>query len=68
MESLLTRKTIVSSANADQISFIIDLMHGYDRSKLTDRETIMDESYFPNNPRNVLPIKAQRIFPDTKKN
>ena len=67
LESLLTKKTSVSSANADQISFIIDLMHGYDRGKLVDTETVMDESYFPNNPCNVLLIKAQRIILDTKK-
>ena len=30
----------INIANADQISFIIDLIHKYEESKLTDTETI----------------------------
>ena len=36
LEHLLRKKTTVDSVNTDQISFIINLMHGYDESKLTD--------------------------------
>ena len=43
-------------------------MHGYDRGKLIDTETIMDKSYSPSNPRNVFLIKTQKITLDTKKN
>ena len=46
LENLLTKKTKLNNANIDQISFIIDLMHGYDESKLIDIETIKDESFF----------------------
>ena len=64
LKNLLTKKTIIDRANADQISFIIDLMHGYDGSKLTDAEVIKDECYFYN----VFLRKAKRVFLDTKKN
>ena len=30
LKDLVTRKITINSANADQISVIIDLMHGYD--------------------------------------
>ena len=36
----------VNSANADQISFIIDLMHGYNESKLADIEAMKNELFF----------------------
>ena len=64
MENLLTKKTIINSANVDQISFIIDLVHGYDESKLTDIETIKDESFFYNS----FLTKAEKVFSDIKKN
>ena len=63
LKNLLTKKTIIGSANADQISFITDLMHGYDESKLTDVEVIKDEFYFYN----AFLTKAKRVFLDTKK-
>ena len=34
LENLVTKKITVNSANADQISFIINLMNGYNESKL----------------------------------
>ena len=34
MESLVTRKMSVDNANADQISFIVNSMHGYSDEKL----------------------------------
>ena len=43
LENLATKKTTVNSANADQIPFIINLMNGYDESKLTDIKEIKDE-------------------------
>ena len=42
MKDLVNRKMTINSANADQISFIIDLMHGYDEGKLIDIETKND--------------------------
>ena len=38
LEGLTTRKMTVNNANADQISFIINLMHGYDDWRFTDLE------------------------------
>ena len=35
LKDLVTRKRSIHSANAYKISFIIDLMHGYDEGKLT---------------------------------
>ena len=56
LEDLVTRKMIVNNANADQKSFVIDLMHGYDGSKLLDTEAI----------KTVL-TKAKKNFLDAKK-
>ena len=36
LKDLVTRKMTINSANANQISFIIDLKHGYDEGKLTE--------------------------------
>ena len=66
--SLLTNKASINSANVDQISFIIDLIHGYDRGKLIDTGTVMDISYSPSDLQHGLLTRAQRILLDTKKN
>ena len=42
LENLVTKKTTVSSANADQIYYKINLMNGYNESKLTDIKAIKD--------------------------
>ena len=63
LKNLVTRKMTINSANADQISFIIDLIHGYDESKLTDIETIKNEFFY-----NTVLIKAKNVFLDTKEN
>ena len=34
LENLVTKKTTINSSNANQTSFIIELMHGYDEGKL----------------------------------
>ena len=36
LEDLITRKMSINSANADQISFAINLMHGYNEQDLFD--------------------------------
>ena len=48
LKDLVTRKVTINSANADQISFIIDLMHRYDEGKLIDLETIKNEFFYKN--------------------
>ena len=45
LEDLVTRKMTVNSTNADQISFIINLMNGYNESKLIDIKAIKDEFF-----------------------
>ena len=62
LKNLVTRKMTINSANADQISFIINLMYGYDESKLTDIEVIKNEFFY-----NTVLIKARKFFLDTKK-
>ena len=62
MKGLVTRKMTINSANADQISSIIDLMHGYDDGKLIDIETIKNEFFYSS----VL-TKAKKVFSDIKK-
>ena len=64
LENVLAKKTSVDSANADQISFVTNLMRGYDESKLIDIETIKDIFYL----HNALLTKAERVFLRTKKN
>ena len=63
MENLVTRKMTVNSANADQISFIIDLMLGYKEGKLLDTEAMQNEFFY-----NTVLTKAKKVFLDTKKN
>ena len=41
LENLLSKKTTVDSANADQISFIINLIHGYNVRSF-DKKTLLD--------------------------
>ena len=62
LKDLGTRKMIINSANADQISFIIDLMDEYDESKLTDIETIKNEFLY-----NTILTKGKKVVLDTKK-
>ena len=63
LENLVTKKTTVNSANADQIFLITNLMNGYNESKLIDRKAIRDEFYY-----NTVLTKAKKVFSDTKKN
>ena len=62
LKNFVTRKMTRKSASADQTSFIIDLMHGYDESKLTDIEVIKNESFY-----NTVLTKPKKVFLDTKK-
>ena len=48
LEDLVTRKMTVNIANVDQISFIIDLIHGYNESKQVHMEAIRNESFYNN--------------------
>ena len=57
LEDLVPKKTTVNSANAHQISFIINLMNGYNESKLTDIKAIEDEFFY-----NTVLTKAKKIF------
>ena len=63
LENLVTKQTTVNSANSDQISFIINLMNGYNESKLVDIKAIKDEFFY-----NTVLTKAKKVFLDTKKN
>ena len=63
LEILLAKKTSLDSINVDQISFITNLIRGYDESKLIDIETIKDKSYL----HNTLLTKVEIIFLDSKK-
>ena len=63
LKDLVTGKMTINSANANQISFIIDLMHRYDERKLIDIETIKNEFFY-----NTLLTKAKKVFLDTKRN
>ena len=53
----------VNNANADQISFIINLMHGYDESKLLDIKAIKNEFFY-----NTVLVKAKKVFLNTREN
>ena len=43
LEGVITRKMAVNDANADQISFIINLMHGYDEWRLDSIREVKSE-------------------------
>ena len=45
LENLVTRKTDVNNANADQISFIINQMHGCKDQNLVDKKTMGTEFF-----------------------
>ena len=62
LENLLTKRTTINSANADQIDFIIGLMHGYDESKLLDIEAVKNDFFY-----NTVLTNATKGFLDTKK-
>ena len=57
LEDLVTRKMTVNSANADQISFIVNLMHGYDEQKLFDSEALESKFFH-----NTALIKANKVY------
>ena len=63
LEDLVTRKMTVNSANVDQISLIIDLMHEYNEEKLHDIKEL-ESKFFHNN----ILTKANDVFLDTEKN
>ena len=46
LKDLVTRKITRNSANADQMSFMIDLMYGYGEGKLIDIETLKNEFFY----------------------
>ena len=54
--------TTVNSANADQISFIINLLNGCSERKLIDTKIVKDEFFY-----NTVFAKAKKVFLDTKK-
>ena len=60
LQNLVTKKTTVNSANANQISFIINLMNGYNGSKLIDIKAIKDQFFY-----NTVLTKAKKVFLDT---
>ena len=59
-ENLVTKKMTVNNANADQICFIVNLMSGYNESKLTDIKAVKGV--------NTVFTKAKKNFLDTKTN
>ena len=63
LEGLVTRKMTLNNANADQISFMINLMHGYDEGKLYDIKELKSRFF-----RNTILTKASDVFLNTKKN
>ena len=63
LEGLVTRKMTVNNANVDQISFIINLIHGYDAGKLYNIKELKSE--FLNT---TILTKANDVFLNTKKN
>ena len=63
LENLVTKKITINSANGDQIYFIIDLMHGCNKSKLVDTEAIKNDFFY-----DTVLTKARKVFLDTKKN
>ena len=63
LQSLVTRKMTVDSANADQMSFIINLMHGYSDEKLYDTKEVKSEFLH-----NIALAKPKNVFSDTKNN
>ena len=63
MKDLVTRKMTINSGNPDQISFVIDLVNGYDEGKLTDIEIKKNDEFFYN----TVLTKAKKVFLDTKK-
>ena len=46
LENLVTKKTTINSANANQISFMIDVMHEYDEGKFINTKTTKNEFFY----------------------
>ena len=46
LENLVAKKATVNCANADQISFIINLINGYNESKFIDIKATKDEFFY----------------------
>ena len=63
LEGPVTRKMTVDSANFDQISFIIKLMHGYNEGELYGIKELASKFF-----RNTILRKANEVFLDAKKN
>ena len=57
LENLVTKKTTVNTANADQISFIINPMNICNKSKLIDIKAIKGEFFY-----NTVLTKAKKVF------
>ena len=62
LEGVITRKMAVNDANADQISFIINLMHGYDEWRLDGIREVKSEFLH-----NTTLTKAKKVSLDAKK-
>ena len=62
LEGVITRKMAVNDANADQISFIINLMHGYDEWILDGIREVKSEFLH-----NTTLTKAKKVSLDAKK-
>ena len=62
LEDLVTRKMTVNSVNADQISFIINLMHGYNEGEFFDIKALVSKFLY-----NTVLTKANNFFLDIKK-
>ena len=54
---LVSKKTTVNSENADQISFQINRINGYNESKLIDIKAIKDEFFYT-----TVLTKAKKVF------
>ena len=64
LKDLVTRKMTVNSANSDQISFIINPMHGYNDWDFNKKAQIDLEK---GRSHNIVLGRAKDIFLDTKK-
>ena len=61
LDDLLISKITIDNANDDQITFVIDLMHGYDKNDLFDEKTDLSVEKGKFRKSKVL-IKANNFF------
>ena len=62
LEGLVTRKMTVNSANVDQISFIVKLMHGYNKGALYGIKELKSKFFH-----DTILRKANDVFLNAKK-